>query len=147
MQPRPRLVCREPGLRPIDLNLFNSIHFYFFYSSLGLVGNMQGCQHAQCPLPLSIAIRMRLVTRQSQLPACLAGPWEHSPGIYATGLVKFKDKIDEICINGKFSIEEPSECRFFCIPVSNFTVFRLESRLVPAVLELGQVRLFWKLIR
>ena len=29
-------------------------------------------RNAQCPLPLSFAIRMRLVIRQSNLPACLA---------------------------------------------------------------------------
>ena len=48
------------------------------------------------------------------------------------------DKMDEICINRKFSAQEPSEWRDFNIPVSNFTVFQ------PAVLE-GQVRLrlFW----
>ena len=46
-------------------------------------------------------------------------------GIYATVLVKLTYKMDEICISGKFSVQEPSEWRgFFCIPVSNFTVFQ-----------------------
>ena len=48
------------------------------------------------------------------------------------------DTMDEICINRKFSAQEPSEWRDFSIPVSIFT--SLESRLIPAVLE-GQVRL------
>ena len=52
------------------------------------------------------------------------------------------DKMDEICINGKFSAQEPSEWRNFSIPVSNLLYSSLESRLIPAVLE-GQVRLFW----
>ena len=164
MQPRPRLVCQEPGLRPIDFNLFYSIHVSFFSIPLRVWLGTWGVasMHSAlwyCPLQSEwgwssdntyVCFRVFLLEiklLQSQLPACLAVPWEHSPGIYATGLVKLKDKMDEICNNGKFLIEEPSECRFFCIFVSNFTVFRLESRLVPAVLELGQVRLFWKLIR
>ena len=45
-------------------------------------------------------------------------------GIYATGLVKLTDKMDEICINGNLSIQEPNEWRVFYIHVSNFTVFQ-----------------------
>ena len=52
------------------------------------------------------------------------------------------DKMDEICINGKFSAQEPSEWRDFSIPVSILLYSSQESRLIPAVLE-GQVRLFW----
>ena len=90
MLPRPPLdLSGTPGLRPIglspgswqtslglgstDLNLFYSIHFWFFFISLWVwLGTLQDCHHAQCPLPLSIVIRMRLVIRQSKLPACLA---------------------------------------------------------------------------
>ena len=65
MLPRPRLVCQEPGLRPIDrspdvpdkssrglgsmsrysakiLICFVAYIFHFFYSSVGLVGNFAG---------------------------------------------------------------------------------------------------------
>ena len=35
------------------------------------LGTLQDCNHAQCPLPLCIVIRMRLVIRQSKLSACL----------------------------------------------------------------------------
>ena len=62
-------------------------------------------------------------------------------GIYATRPLKLKDKMDEICTNGMFSVQ-PSKWRVFCTPVCNFTVFSLEPRLVPVVLELGQVMLF-----
>ena len=92
MLPRPRLVCQEPGLRPIGVPDKSSrglvsmsrysaeilicfiADIFFFYSSVGLVGTLQDCYQAdaQCPLPLSIVIRMRLVIRQSKLPACLA---------------------------------------------------------------------------
>ena len=65
MLPRPRLVCKEPGLRPIGLSpgvpdkssrglgsmswysaqiliCFIAYIFHFFYSSAGLVGNFSG---------------------------------------------------------------------------------------------------------
>ena len=45
-------------------------------------------------------------------------------GIYATGLVKLTARMDEICINEKLSVQEPSEWGLFCIPVSNSTVFQ-----------------------
>ena len=72
MLPRPRLVCQEPGLRPIDWSpgvadkssrglgsmsrysaqifiSFTAYIFLFFYSSLGLVGNFAGLP--TCPVP------------------------------------------------------------------------------------------------
>ena len=106
MLPRPRLVCQEPGLRPIGrspgvpdkssrrlgsmsrysaqiLICFIAYIFLIFFIPLWVwLGTLQDCQCAQCPLPLSIVIRMRLVIRQSKLPACLAwgaaGPSKHS---------------------------------------------------------------------
>ena len=96
MLPRPRLVCQEPGLRPIGrssgvpdkssrglgsmsrysaqiLICFIAYIFLIFFIPLwAWLGTLQDCQNAQCPLPLSIVIRMRLVIRQSKLPACLA---------------------------------------------------------------------------
>ena len=96
MLPRPRLVCQEPGLRPIGrspgvpdkssrglgsmsrysariLICFIAYIFLIFFIPLWVwLGTLQDCQYAQCPLPLSIVIRMRLVIRQSKLPACLA---------------------------------------------------------------------------
>ena len=102
-------------------HLFYNIIFLLFYSSVGLVGTLHGCH--QCPLPLSILIRMSLVIRQSNLPACLAeGPMDESTlsGIYATGLVKLTDKMDEIYIDGKSQVNG----EVFCIQVCNFTVFQ-----------------------
>ena len=100
------------------------IHFIPLW---GWLGTLQDCQYVQCPLPLSIVIRMRLVIRQSKLPACLAEvQLAHQNTIWhlCYRLVKLTDKMDEICINWKFSVQEPSEWRVFCIPVSNFTVFQ-----------------------
>ena len=95
MLSRPRLVCQGPGLRPIgrspdvpvkssrDLgsmswysaqiwNCFMAYIFHFFIPLWVYLGTSQACNHAQCILPLSIVIRMRLVIRQSKLPACPA---------------------------------------------------------------------------
>ena len=110
------------------------------------MGTLQDSKYAQCPLLLSIVIKMRLVIRQSKLPACLAEvQLAHQNTLWhlCHRLVKLTDKMDEICINGKFSVQEPSERSLWVI----LLYFSLESRLIPAVMELGQVRLFWKLIR
>ena len=150
MLPRPRLFLQEPGLRTIGrspsvpdkssrglgsmprysaqiLICFIAYISKFVLFLCGFVlGILQDWQYAQCPLPLTIVIRMRLVLRQSKLPACLADVqlahqnilWHLSePG-------KLTDKMDEICINGKFSAQEPSEWKVFCMPVGNFTVFQ-----------------------
>ena len=152
MLPRPRLVCQEPGLRPIGRSpgvpdkssrglgsmsrysaqiLICFIAYIFlkknFFTLWVWLGTLQDCQYAQCPLPLSIVIRMRLVIRQSKLPACLAEMQLAHQNILwhlSHSLVKMTDKMDEICINRKFSAQEPSEWRNFSIPVSNFTVFQ-----------------------
>ena len=151
MLPRPRLVCQEPGLRPIGrspgvpdkssrglgsmsrysawiLICFIAYIFLFFFIPLWVwLGTWQDCQYAQCPLPLSIVIRMRLVIRQSNLPACLAEvQLVHQNTLWhlCHSLVKMTNKMDVICLNGKFSAQERSEWRVFCIPVSNFTVFQ-----------------------
>ena len=151
MLPRPRLVCQEPGLRPIGrspsvpdkssqglgsmsrysaqiLICFIACILLFFFIPLWVwSGTLQDSQYAQCPLPLSIVIRMRLVIRQSKLPASLADvQLAHQNTLWhlSHSLVKMIEKMDEICINRKFSAQEPSEWRDFNIPVSNFTVFQ-----------------------
>ena len=97
MLPRPRLVCQEPGLGPIgrspdvpdksnrglgSMSRYSAqilicfiayIKFSFFFIPLWVwLGTLEDCHYAQCPLPLSIVIRIRLVIRQSKLLACLA---------------------------------------------------------------------------
>ena len=151
MLPRPRLVCQEPGLMPIGrspgvprkssrglgsmsrysaqiLICFIAYIFLIFFIPLWVwMGTLQDCQYAQCPLPLSIVIRMRLVIRQSKLPACLAEvQLAHQKTLWhlSHSLVKMTDKMDEICINRKLSAQEPSEWRDFSIPGSIFTVFQ-----------------------
>ena len=83
MLPRPRLVCQEPGLRPIGRSpgvpdkssrglgsmsrysaqiLICFIAYIFSISLWVWLGTLQNCHHAQCPLPLFIVIRMRLLS-------------------------------------------------------------------------------------
>ena len=135
MLPRPRLVCQEPGLRPIGRSpgvpdkssrglgsmsrysaqiLICFIAYIFSISLWVWLGTLQNCHHAQCPLPLLSEWGCSVLIRQSNLPACLAeGQQEETlSGIHATELVKLADKMDEICISGKFSVQEPSKWRF-----------------------------------
>ena len=55
--------------------------------------------------------------------------------IYATELVKLTDRMDEICINGKFSVQEPSEWRVFAYLWVIFLYFSQEFKLISGVLE------------
>ena len=103
------------------------IFLIFFIPLWVWLRTLQDCQYAQCPLPLSIVIRMRLVIRQSKHTACLAEvQLVHQNTLWhlSHSLVKMTDKMDEICINGTFSTQEPSEWTYFSIPVSNFTVLQ-----------------------
>ena len=81
---------------------------YIFLFSIPLwvwLGTLQDCQYAQCPLPLSIVIRMRLVIRQSKLPACLADvQLAHQNTLWhlCHSLVKLIDKMDEYVSMGSF---------------------------------------------
>ena len=143
MLPRPRLPTgRSPGVpdkssrglgsmsrysAQILICFIAYISYFFFFPLWVWLGTLQDCQYAQSPLPLSIVIRMRLVIRQSKLPACLAEMQLAHQNILwhlSQSLVKMTDKMDEICINRKFSAQEPSEWRDFSIHVSNFTVFQ-----------------------
>ena len=58
----------------------------------------------------------------------------------------WQTKTDEIYINEEFSVQKPSEWRVFAYVWVILLYFSPESRLIWGVLELGQVRLFWKLI-
>ena len=74
-----------------------------------------------------------VLIRQSNLPVCLAeGQQEETlSGIHATELVKLADKIDEICISGKFSVQEPSKWKIFTAYLwVALLYFSPESRLI-----------------
>ena len=53
--------------------------------------------------------------------------------------MKLTDKMEGICISGKLSVQEPSEWEFFAYLWVILLYFSLESRMIPAVVELGQV--------
>ena len=140
MLPRPRLVCQEPGLRPIGrspgvpdkssrglgsmsrysaqiLICFIAYIFSIFNFSVGLVGNLTELPPCTVP-PATVHCYQNEAAQCSSdnqnLPACRAeGQQEETlSGIHATELVKLADKMDEICISGKFSVQEPSKWRF-----------------------------------
>ena len=168
MLPRPRLVCQEPGLRPIGrspgvpdkssrglgsmsrysaqiLICFIAYIFSIFNFSVGLQTCRTATMHsAPCHCSLLSEWGCSVLIRQSNLPACLAeGQQEETlSGIHATELVKLADKMDEICISGKFSVQESSKWRFllhtceklYCISAQNLDWFQ-------------ECWLFWKLIR
>ena len=175
MLSRPRLVCQEPWLRPIgrspgvpdkssrglgsmsrysaQILIWFITYIFFFYSFVGLVGNFAGLPVCTVPSPSAIVhcnqneVGHQTIKAPSMPCWGAAGPSKHSLWHLCLRLVKVTDKMDEICINGKFSVQEPSEWRVFCIPVSKFTVCQ------PRNLDRFQqfwnevVRLFWKLIR
>ena len=91
--PSGRLVRQELGMRPLGRSpcvpdkssrglgsmsrysaqiLICFIAYICLFIHLRVCLALQDCHHAQCHLPLSTVIRMRLVIRQSNLPACLA---------------------------------------------------------------------------
>ena len=144
MLPRPRLVCQEPGLGPIGrspgvpdkssrglgsmsrysaqiLICFIAYIFHFFNSSVGLVGNFAGMP--VCTVPSAIVHCNQNEAGHQTIKAPSMPCWG-AAGTPKHSLVKLTDKMDEICMNGKFSAQEPSEWRVFYIPVRTFTVFQ-----------------------
>ena len=136
MLPRPRRVCQEPGLRPEGHSLglpdkssrglgsmsrysahilicFAAYNFPFFYSSVGLVGNFAGLPTCRVPSAIAHCNQNEAghqTVKSPSMPCWGAAEWKHS-GIYATWPMKLTDKVEEICINGKLSVQEPSEWR------------------------------------
>ena len=134
MLPRPRLVCQEPGLRPIgrspgvpdkssrglgsmsrySAQILICFIAYIFFNFQFLCGfGWEPCRtatmhSAPCHCSLLSEWGCSVLIRQSNPPACLPeGQQEETlSGIHATELVKLADKMDEICISGKFSVQE-----------------------------------------
>ena len=155
---RPRRFCREPGARPIGRRPgvhdkpTEALGTIFRYSTqilicfIAYISDFQflcglGLEHCisglpQCPLPLSIVIRMRLLIRQSNLPACLA--WSKLQQYESTlwhlchrnGETDRKKMIQSISM-GRFSVQKQSElttfhtCKQFdCISARNLDWFQ-----------------------
>ena len=151
MLPRPRLVCQEPGLRPIGRNpdvpdkssrclgsmfryssqiliCFIAYIFDFFITLWVWLGTLQDCHHAQCPLSLSIVIRIRLFIIQSKLPACLV----EVQLVHENTFWHLCHRTGEIDRSNWWNLYQWEVIstrtkwmgRVFCIPVSNCTVFQ-----------------------
>ena len=169
MLPRPRLVCQEPGLRPIGrspgvpdkssrglgsmsrysaqiLICFIAYIFHFFYSSLGLVGNFAGLPVCTVPSAIVHCNQNEAGHQTIKAPSmpCLgaAGPSKHS-GIYATEWWNWQIKWMKSVSMGGFQYKNQVNGESFAYLWVILLYFSLESWLIPAVLE---VRLFWKLI-
>ena len=131
MLPRQRLVSQEPGLRSIGRNpdvsdkssrclgsmsrysahIWNCFIAYillYFYSSVGLAG-LPTCTVPSAIVHCNQNEAGHQTIKAPSMPEVQLPPWKHSLAFYATGLVKLTDKMDEICINGKLSVQEPSE--------------------------------------
>ena len=134
MLPRPRLVCQEPGLRPIGrspgvpdkssrglgsmsrysaqiLICFIAYIFHFFYSSLGLVGNFAGLPVCTVPSAIVHCNQNEAGHQTIKAPSmpCLRCSWPIKTLWHLCHrMVKLTDKMDEICINGRFSVQELS---------------------------------------
>ena len=133
-----------------DLNLFYSIHFPSFYSSVGLVGKFAGLPVCTVPSAIFHCSQNEAGHQKIKAPRMpcwgVAAPSKHS--------LPFMSQPGEIDIKWMKSVSMRSFQRKNQVNGESFAYLRvsllyfsLESRLIPAVVELGNVRLCWKLIR
>ena len=125
MLPRPRLVCQEPGLRPIGLSpgvpdkssrglgsmsrysaqiliCFIAYTFLFFHSSVGLVGNFAGLPVCTVPSAIFHCNQNEAGHKTIKAPSMPCwGQLAHQNTLWhlSHSLVKMTDKMDGICIN------------------------------------------------
>ena len=163
MLPRPRLrpIGRSPGVPDKSSRGLGSMSrysaqilicfiAYIFHFSIPLwvcLGTLQDCQHAQCPLPLSIVIKMRLVIRQSKLPACLAEvQLAHQNTLWHLfhKLVKLTDKWMKSASMGSFQYRNQVNGESFA-HLSNFTVFQPRIYTDPSSVGIRSSQVVWKL--
>ena len=109
--------------------------FSIFNFSVGLVGNLAELPLCTVPPANCYQNEAAQCSSDNQISQCLAeGQQEETLFIHATELVKLADKIDEICISGKFSVQEPSKWRFLLHTVAL------------CMRKFQECWLFWKLI-
>ena len=131
------------------LNLFYSIHFPFFYSSVGLVGTFAGLP--SCPVPsATVYCNQNKASHQTikapRMPCCgAAGPCKHSLAFMPQDWWNWQMKWMKYVSMGSSHNKNQVNGEFFKYLWVILLFPSQESRLIPAVLELGQVRL--KLIR
>ena len=174
MLPGPRLVCQEPGLRPIgrspgvpdksswDLGImsrfsvqivicFIAYIFLFFYSSMGLVGKFAGLPSCTVSSATVHCNQNEAVPQTIKAPSMpcrgAAGPCRHSLTFMPQDWWNWHIKWMKSVSMESYQYKNQVNGEFFFNTWVILLYCSLESRLVPAVLELGQVSLFWKWIR
>ena len=125
--------------------------FQLFYSSVGLLGNFAGLP--VCTVPSAIvhynqneAAHQTIKAPSNALLRC-SWPIKTLSGIYVTdwwnGQIKWMKSLPMGSFQSKNQVNGESFAYLWVI----LLYVSLESRLISTLLELGQVRLFWKLIR
>ena len=172
MLPRPRLVCQEPGLRPIGrspgvpdkssrglgsmsqysaqiLTCFIAyIFLFFFHSSVGLVGNFAGLPVCRVPSAIVHCNQNeagRQTTKAPSMPCWgAAGPSKHSLAFKSQPGENDRQKRMKSVSIGSLQHKNQVNGETLAYLWVILLYSSLESRLNPAVLE-GQVRLklFW----
>ena len=131
--PRPRLVCQEPGLRPIGQSpgvhdksssglgsmsrysapIFFCFTFVYIFLFSFLCGFGWGlCGLPPCTVPSAVVNCNQTIEAPSMPCGGAAGPWKHSLVFMAQDWWNWQ-KMDEICISGQFLEQEPNEWRVF----------------------------------
>ena len=174
MVPRPRLVCQEPGLRPIGRSpgvpdkssrslgsmsrysaeilicfiayIFNFLFLCGFGWELCRTPSMHSAL-CHCPLLSEWGWSSDNQSSQHALLMC-SWPIKTLSGLYmyATDWWNWQIKWMKSVSVGGFQYKNQVNGESFAYLWVILLYFSLESRLIPAKLELGQVRLFWKLI-
>ena len=168
MLPRSRLVCQEPGLRPIGrspsvpdksswglgtmfrysaqiLICFIAYIFHFFYSSVSLVGNFAGLPVCTVPYAIVHCNRNEAGHQTSKLPACLAEvqlAQEYSQAFMPHEWWNWQIKWMKSVSMGSFQYKSQVNGECFAYLWVILLYYSTESGLISGMLE---VWLFWKL--
>ena len=167
MLPRPRLLCQEPGLKPIgrspgvpdkssrglgSMSRYSALilicfiaYIFLFYSSVGLVGNFAGLPTCTVPSATVLCNQNEVGHQTIKSPSmpCWGAAWKHSLAFIPLDWWNWQIKWMKYVSIGSFQYKSQMNGKFFCIPVSNFTVFQPRLQTDFGSLELGQLRLFW----
>ena len=151
MLPRPRLICQEPGLRPIgrspgvpdkssrglgSMSRYSArilicfiAYIFLFYSPVDLVGNfarLLACTEPSVIVHCNQNEAGHQTIKAPSMPCWGAtGPWKHSLAFMPQDWWNWQIKWMKSVSVGSFQYKNQVNREvFFCIPVSNFTVFQ-----------------------